>query len=155
MAITPARRARHRRGRAVTDLVLAPGVLEVGCALAVLAVLPRFGPPTGPPRAAAEAFIRDLEADNLHAGYARLCVSTQQQVTEEQFAADARSRAPVRDHRIVRTSLGDPAGTRAYVEADLTDPAGATERRVFSLRFEGGAWKVCGDPNRVRAPVIR
>jgi hypothetical protein len=153
MVTRPVTGPAHRRRTTPGDLLLAPGLLEVVLALAVLAVLPWFGPATGPPRAAAEAYLRDLEGGNFHGGYARLCVGTQQEITEDRFTADARGRQPVVAHRIVRTSVD--GRDRATVEADLTDATGGTERQIYTLRYERDAWKVCGDPNRVRAPVIR
>ena len=145
-------RPAHRRRRTVAGLLLAPLILEVCLAVLGYAVLTRFLPSTEAARNTAVAFLRDMEHADYRAGYERLCVRTQQTVTPEQFAAAAREQPRVVRHRVLRT---DVRGGRASVEADLTGDGGAIERRVLDLRYEGGTWKICGDPNRVRAPVIR
>ena len=154
---TRSRRSRHRRDRGAAALLVAPLVVEACAAVLAFGALTLFVPSADAARGAALGYLGALERADYRAGYDRLCVRTQEALTGEQFADAARSRPRPRGHRVLRTALHGLGGVshEASVEVEVVDAGGATERQVLDLRYEGGAWKVCGDPNRVRAPVIR
>jgi hypothetical protein len=102
---------------------------------------------TAPARAAADAFITDLESGNRAGAYDRLCSSTQRQFTRDAFAQGIDRQPKVRSHAIdgvnVSNINGQVSGT---VSTRLTMDTGFVDRHNFVLVKEDGQWKVCGQP---------
>ena len=139
----------QRRRSTRTILIVVGIVLVVGCLIAV--VVGFFGiralnTAAEPPRAATEAFLRDLSNGDAAAAYGKLCQPTRSRTSQAQVATIMSSRRPT-SYRIVDVAIQNVNGeVSAAVTADLTYPDGFTSPHVFRLRKENDVWKVCGNP---------
>jgi hypothetical protein len=100
----------------------------------------------GPPRAATDAFLRDLTAGDSAAAYAKLCRTAQSRYPQAEVAALISERR-LTSYEIVGVSVQNVNGqVSASVTANLTYAGGPVEPHTILLRREDGTWKVCGNP---------
>ncbi|MEU0546309.1 hypothetical protein [Micromonospora sp. NPDC005979] len=102
---------------------------------------------TDPARQTAESFVSDLEADDADAAYGLLCGDTRVRYTREAFVQGVAKQPKIRGHMVNGVNVSSVNGrTSATVSMALTLDSGFTDRHLFALVKEDGAWKVCGQP---------
>jgi hypothetical protein len=141
----PAPRPRRRRWPIV--LLVVAAVLAVCCGGGGYAVYRLVDRETAPVRAAANAFVDDLQAGRTDAAYDRLCTPVRQRLTRAAFASYVQGRPKITKHSTVGFSSDSTAGRQSgSVTMNLTYANGGTQRHVFVLVRENGVFRVCGDP---------
>ncbi|MET8283139.1 hypothetical protein [Micromonospora sp. NPDC005174] len=102
---------------------------------------------TDPALQAAESFVSDLEEDDADAAYGLLCSATRVSYTREAFVQGVAKQPKIRGHKVNGVKVSSVNGrTSATVNMALTLDSGFTDRHMFALVKEDGAWKVCGQP---------
>lgn len=102
---------------------------------------------SGPVRAAADGFLRDVSSDgSAAAAYDQMCPATRDRWTREEFVRRATGPDAVIRYAIeqvkVATRDGQPEGT---VSTRLVRRSGAVDNRKLQVVKDGDNWRVCGD----------
>jgi hypothetical protein len=98
---------------------------------------------TAAPRAATEAYMRDLQRGDTTAAYQSLCTASRKGVTQEQFEQVVGRQKPT-TFALVDTRVRSANGAQsAQVTVRLTYATGLGEQKIFTLRPEDGTWKIC------------
>ncbi len=98
------------------------------------------------PGHATNVLLDDIEADRAATAYRRLCHSTRDNLSEQDFATLIRTEPRLISHRIVDSKVTNVDGRNtATVTARLTLSSGP-DSHTFPLIHESGAWRVCGQP---------
>lgn len=101
---------------------------------------------SGPVRAAADAFLRDVAGGDAAGAYGRLCPATRDRWTREEFVRQATGPDGVLRYSIdnvkVATKDGHPQGA---VSVKLVRRTGAVDTRTLVVVRDGDTWRVCGD----------
>lgn len=102
---------------------------------------------SGPARAAADAFLRDVAAGNPSAAYDRLCPDTRARISRDRFAQRVRALPGIRKYQIKDVSVAtDRSELKGTVTAKVTWDTGVFEDRELAVVTVDGSWRVCGDP---------
>jgi hypothetical protein len=102
---------------------------------------------TEPARAAAEAFVGDLESGNVDGAYALLCKPTQAKYTLDAFKDGVSKQPKISRHSFGGVNVMNYNGkVSATVTLALTFDTSFTENHVFALVKEDDQWRVCGQP---------
>jgi len=95
----------------------------------------------GDARAAADAYLRDVQSGDVNGAYDRLCASTRSHMSRDAFVAATR---PLRSYEITAVHVTEANGrTSAMVSTHLTLTDGTVTNQILPLIKEGGAWRIC------------
>ncbi len=132
-----------------TVWIVVGAALVVVCAGTVAggyALLRGAGTDTGPARAAADAFLRDIQGGHYISAYGRLCDRTHTNYSEAQFTAYAQGQPKIRSYKITGVDLSTVNGDdSALVTVAITQDTGSTATHVMPL-IRQSVWYVCGEP---------
>ncbi len=144
--VPPAPRKRRTGRNLVVIAVVVAVVCCGGAAAAAYAFYRVLGDAVGPPRAAADTFLSDLEKGDTTGAYGLLCGTVRGHLSQDSFTAFVAAQSHLRSHRIVGTSVSTVNGqASAVVTADLTRDSGSGKHSMTLVK-ENGQWRVCGSP---------
>lgn len=136
-----------RRSRRKTLLVVLASVLLLACAgggLALYFTIRTWRNTIEAPRAATEAYMRELQAGDTAAAYGGLCADDRRTETQEQFEQAIGRQKPTA-FEIVSSEVTHNNGVwSAEVIVRMTYATGLGEQKIFRLSREDTAWKICG-----------
>ena len=129
-----------RAGRRVDDLLVGAAGLGVWNFQHVYRA-------TGPARAAADAFLRDVTSGDATGAYELLCADTRERYSRDEFARQLAVPSVIVEYAIDDVSVATDRGRlRGTATVRLTRRSGVVDRREVPLVHHGDGWRVCGDP---------
>lgn len=139
---------RSRRARALLSLTAAGlSVCCVGAAGLGVWNFQHVYRATGPARAAADAFLRDVTSGDATGAYELLCADTRERYSRDEFARQLAVPSVIVEYAIDDVSVATDRGRlRGTATVRLTRRSGVVDRREVPLVHHGDGWRVCGDP---------
>ncbi|MEU6073633.1 DUF4878 domain-containing protein [Micromonospora sp. NPDC047074] len=130
-----------------TILIVVAVVLAVCCAGGVgggFWLYRTYDSAAEPARDATSAYLDDVRAGNYQAAYGRLCASTRDVTTPEEFTRVQSAQAKITSYTFSGTNVSNHNGqVRGVVTVRIVQETGAEVTWSIPLVKEGGEWRVC------------
>lgn len=102
---------------------------------------------SGPVRATADGFLREVTAGDTGRAYDRLCRTARARWSPDGFAQWVRTPPVITRYEITDVSVATRGGRpRGTVSVRLTRATGPADERKLVVVKESARWRVCGDP---------